>query len=302
MVATQSPVQKLETMNLRTLRTFLIATFALSWGVGMLLTIFPDQTESLLGPMGNTNPAFILIVYTPGIVGVLLVLRHYRIHGLGRFLRRFTLRRMSAPWWVLLALGVPAASYAGAAVVGRLGDSVSFSPWYTVVPALMTALFIGPLEELGWRGIALPLLQRRLAPLWAALILGVVVAVWHIPSFFMSGTDQSGWALGPFVLGLVAVSVILTAMFNASRGSLLVAFLFHAQLNGPWPDAQPWDMYLFALVAIVVVVVNRKTMLSRGAGVTAILVDEDEQVAPPGPTASTALDAGRRPRAGRSLS
>jgi uncharacterized protein len=129
-----------------------------------------------------------------------------------------------------------------------------------------------------------------------------VAAVWHIPSFFMSGTEQSGWALGPFVLGLVAVSVILTAMFNASRGSLLIAFLFHAQLNGPWPDAQPWDMYLFALAAIVVVVVNRKTMLSRGAGVTAILVDGDEQVTPRAPTASTSVGAGRRPRAGRSLS
>ena len=83
-------------------------------------------------------------------------------------------------------------------------------------------------------------MQRRLAPLWSALIIGVVWAVsWHTPAFFLSGTKQSAWSFGPFFLGVVAISVILTAMFNSSRGSLLIAVLFHAQINGPaWPDAQ----------------------------------------------------------------
>lgn len=87
---------------------------------------------------------------------------------------------------------------------------------------------------------------------------------------------QSGWSLGPFLLGVVAISVILTAIFNASRGSLLVAVLFHAQMNGPaWPDAQPWDEYLFVVVAVVVVLVKRKTMLSRAAGSIAVLRAND---------------------------
>jgi CAAX protease family protein len=73
-------------MNLRTLRTFLISTFVVSWGIGMLLSAFPDRAEALFGPMGYTNAAFILIVYTPGIVAVVLVVRHYGIRGLGRFL------------------------------------------------------------------------------------------------------------------------------------------------------------------------------------------------------------------------
>jgi membrane protease YdiL (CAAX protease family) len=185
---------------------------------------------------------------------------------------------MSRVWWLVLLLGMPAVFYVGAAVKGTVGD-FPLTPWYSVFPALVPALLIGPIEELGWRGLALPLLQRRFAPLWAALILGVVVAVWHIPAFFMSGTMQSGWALGPFLLGVVAISVILTAMFNASRGSLLVAFVFHAQMNGPaWPDAQPWDEYLFVVVAIIVVVVNRKKMLSRDAGATAVVLDEEQPV------------------------
>jgi membrane protease YdiL (CAAX protease family) len=292
MVVTTAPVRSVNPMSLRTLRTFIIATFVLSWGAGVLLTVFPDQAEALFGPMGYTNPAFILIVYTPGIVAIVLVVRHYGIRGLGRFLRRLTLWRMSATWWLILVVGMPAVFYAGAAVKGTVGD-FPFTPWYAVLPALLPAFLIGPIEELGWRGIALPLLQRRFAPLWASLILGAVTAVWHIPAFFMGGTLQSGWELGPFLLGVVALSVILTAMFNASRGSLLIAVLFHAQMNGPaWPDAQPWDEYLFVVVAVVVVLVNRKTMLSRDAGATAVLIDGEEPV-----TSLRLVDDPQRPTA-----
>lgn len=267
-------------IRLRTLRVFFLATFMVSWGIGTLLAVFPDRAEALFGPMGYTNPAFILIVYTPGIVALVLVVRHYGIRGLGRFLRRLTLWRMPAGWWLLLAIGLPAVFYLGAAVKGTLTDPFPFAPWYAVLPAMLPALLIGPIEELGWRGIALPLLQRRLAPLGASLILGGVVAVWHTPAFFLSGTKQSGWSYWPFFVGVVAISVILTAMVNASRGSLLVAVLFHAQVNGPaWPDAQPWDMCLFVLVAVVVVLVNRKAMLSRSAGATVILIDDDTNAA-----------------------
>ena len=50
-------------------------------------------------------------------------------------------------------------------------------------------------------------------------------------------------------LGVLALSVIITPLFNAAQGSILMAALFHFQVNGPaWPDAQPWENYLFAVV------------------------------------------------------
>jgi hypothetical protein len=52
-----------------------------------------------------------------------------------------------------------------------------------------------------------------------------------------------------------------------------MAALFHFQVNGPaWPDAQPWENYLFALVAVIIVVLNRKAMLSRDGAVTDVLM------------------------------
>jgi len=262
----------------KSVRAFFVGTFVLSWSIGALLVAFPDQFETLSGPMGYTNPAFILLVYSPGFVGLFMVWRHYGTRGLASLIRRFTLWRMPGRWWALLLLGMPAVFYVGAAVTGNI-DDFPFDPWYGVLPALIPAFFIGPIEELGWRGVALPLLQRRFAPLWASLIVGGVAALWHTPAFLMSGTKQAAWSFGPFFLGVVAISVILTAMFNASEGSLLVAALFHATMNGPaWPDAQPWDMLGFVLVAAVVVWINRDHMLTRGTGATDVLMPGAELV------------------------
>lgn len=255
-------------------RSFFVLTFVLGWGAGILMTVFQEQVETVFGPIGYTNPAFILVVYSPAFAALYLVGRHYGVRGLRRFASRLTWWRMPAGWWALL-VAAPAVFYVAAAVDGAPGEPFPYATWQGVVGALALALVIGPVEELGWRGVALPLLQRRHTPLTSALILGSVWAVWHLPAFFLSGTKQSAWDLGPFVIGVIALAIIVTPMFNAAKGSLLVPVLFHFQMNGPlWPDAPPWDMYLFAVVALAVLVFNRRSMLSRDGAATTLVPAE----------------------------
>lgn len=258
-------------MTLGTLVPFFGLTFALTWGIAAIVIAFFERVEALFGELGPSNPLFILAVYAPGIVGVFLVWRHDGVAGLSGFFRRLSLWRMPAAWWVFLILGVPAIFYVGAAMKGTLGAPLGFSSWTDVLPALTAALLLGPIEEFGWRGIALPILQRRFAPLWAGLILGLVWAIWHIPAFLVSGTPQEDWAFVPYFGGVVLLSVIVTPMFNASRGSLLVAVLLHFQANNPlWPDAQPWDALVLAVVAVIVVVLNWRALTSRESAVTEV--------------------------------
>lgn len=262
-------------ISTKTLGPFLALSFGLTWGIVALVILFTEQMIAIFGEMGMTNPLFILAVYAPGLAGLFLVWWHYGLKGLGSFLRRLTLWRAPILWWLFLILGIPAIVYIGATVKGSIDDPFPFSPWYQVLPALALALFLGPIEEFGWRGLALPLLQRRFAPVWAGLILGIFWAVWHIPSFLMSGTPQSAWSFGPFFLGIVAISVILTPFFNASRGSLLIAVLYHFQMMNPiWPDAQPWDNLIYVAVAVIVVWLNRHKMFQREAGITEVLMTE----------------------------
>jgi len=112
------------------------------------------------------------------------------------------------------------------------------------------------------------------------LILGAIWALWHIPSFLMSGMPQSAWSAGPFFLGIIAISVILTPLFNTARGSLLIAVLYHFQMMNPiFPDAQPWDNYLFVIAAVIIVWLNRHKIFQRKDAVTDVLEPGEEKQA-----------------------
>jgi membrane protease YdiL (CAAX protease family) len=102
---------------------------------------------------------------------------------------------------------------------------------------ILTLLTGGPLfEEPGWRGFALPRLQDRYGPLVGTLILGLLWAVWHLPFYFIPGwADLNGGlslaSLSVFGLSALAIAIILTWVFDHTRGSLLLAMLVHASLN-----------------------------------------------------------------------
>lgn len=259
---------------------FLLITFGLAWGLLGMVLLIPEQLEAWLGPIRASHPLFVLAVYAPAIAAVSLVTWHAGAAGLRPFLSRLTLWRCSSGWYAFLLLGIPAVFFAGAALVGTpptaAFDGVGLG---ALLGALAFMLVLGPVEEVGWRGFALPLLQRHMAPVWAGLLLGLVWGLWHLPAFFVSGLPQSAWGFAPFFLGSVALSVIVTPLFNDSRGSILLAALFHFQLNNPlWPDAQPWDSYLFAVVALVVVWVHRERMFSREGAVTGVIPEREADV------------------------
>ena len=261
------------TMGVTTISPFLALTFGMTWGLALLVVLFTDQVVAIFGEIGYTNPLYILAVYSPALAAIFLVWRYYGIKGLGSYFLRLTLWRMPPGWWLFLVFGIPGLFYLSAAITGTITYPFSYDPWYTVLPALLIMLLLGPIEEFGWRGLALPLLQRRFTPLWSSLIIGSIWGVWHLPAFFIGGTPHSQWVFAEFFVGAIALSVIMTAMFNAARGSILTAALFHFQLNNPiWPDAQPWVTILFASAAVIVVLLNRRTMFTSKDAVTEVLM------------------------------
>ena len=220
-----------------------------------------------------TNPLFLVAVYAPGIAAFTLVARESGLGGLRRFIGRITLWRCPPGWYGFILLGIPLLMIGAALLKGTLSAYVfPFSSSSQVLSALGVALIVGPVEEFGWRGVMLPLLQQRFAPIYAGLIVGTVWGVWHIPAFLLSGTAQSSWSFLPYFVALLAVSVIMTALFNASRGSLLLAMLMHFQLNNPiFPDAQPFDAVTFALAALLVTWLYRKALFSQADAITTII-------------------------------
>lgn len=260
-------------MRNRDLIPFFAITFLIAWGILALYIFASDVMVRLFGSLTGEHPLFYLAVYAPAIAALTLALYRYGIDGIGRFLSRLLLWRASIHWYVMLLVVVPLVYYVSALL--KEGAYDTLFPFESV-QAYLLALFLmaikGPVEEIGWRGLALPMLQRRMAPMWAGVVVGAIWGIWHLPAFVLSGMPQSAWSFMPFFVGVIALSVIVTPLFNHSRGSILLPALFHLQLINPlWPDAQPYDTWVFALVAVVVVWLNRDVMFSRHGAITEVL-------------------------------
>jgi membrane protease YdiL (CAAX protease family) len=92
--------------------------------------------------------------------------------------------------------------------------------------------FNGTGEETGWRGFALPRLQTRMSPLFAALIIGLFWAPWHF--FLWRAVGSPVWTLPfwgeQFALHILS-SVFIVWICNRAHGSILVAGVTHAAAN-----------------------------------------------------------------------
>lgn len=260
---------------LRSFIPFLLISFGLAWGILGLYIFLPERMGTVFGKLTGNHPLFFMAVYAPAVAAFILVARSGGVAGLRRFLGRALLWRCGAAWYAFLIMGVPLIFISGSALRGNLfAEPFPFATFQELLVALALAAVKGPVEEFGWRGLALPLLQRRFAPVWAGLILGAIWGLWHLPAFLLSGTQQGEWSFTAFFFGCLAISVIATALFNGSGGSILLPAFFHFSLMNPiFPDAQPYDTCLLIVVAVLIVWWNRKDMLTMEGTVTEVIPD-----------------------------
>jgi membrane protease YdiL (CAAX protease family) len=251
---------------------FLGITFAITWGVIGTYILWPDAMTARFGEISGSHPFFFLATWAPAIAAFAVVLLWGRLSGLKAFLSRLKLWHCPAPWWAFILIVIPLVFMAGSLIKG--GPLLTPLPPGGVGPVLalmLMMLFLGPIEEFGWRGVAQPILQRYVAPFWAGALIGIVWGIWHLPAFYLSGVVFAEWSFLPFFIGNITLAILVTPIFNATRGSLLIPMLFHWQLINPfWPDAQPWDTWLLAVVAAVVVWWNRSTMFTRKGAMTEV--------------------------------
>lgn len=257
----------------RALIVFVLLTFAITWGLVGVYILSPEWASATFGDISGSHPFFFVATWGPAIAAVTVVLHAAGLAGLRAFLSRLFLWRGSPGWAAFVFAGIPLVFVAGSLLKG--GPVLAPIPPEGIgamVSVLFMMLFLGPIEELGWRGVAQPILQRYVAPVWAGAIIGTVWGIWHLPAFFLSGTVFGGWNFLPFLVGNITLAVLVTPLFNRAGGSLLWPMLFHWQLINPfWPDAQPLDTWILVAVAVIVVWWNRDTMFARDGAVTEVI-------------------------------
>jgi uncharacterized protein len=151
--------------------------------------------------------------------------------------------------WYVAAVLLPALFPAGALLIGlALGNpptpTMSLQVWLSMPLVLVAFLVPALLEEIGWRGYALPRLQLLLGPLPASIVLGIIWAGVHLPLWLLPDFGFGSQSVPLYIVQVTAISVVLAWIYNATGGSLLLTGLAHAAVNG-WP--MPWNAVLQAL-------------------------------------------------------
>ena len=119
-------------------------------------------------------------------------------------------------------------------------------------------------EELGWRGYALNELQKKMSPLMAALVIGVLWGFWHTQLWFFSG--YVGLELVQysvlFMIAVLGISVIITVFYNLNHNFILPIiihqpFNFFLALNqGDLLNILVYTATAYGLFALVLVAMN----------------------------------------------
>jgi uncharacterized protein len=111
----------------------------------------------------------------------------------------------------------------------RFGDAA----WYLMLAATVFSTVVGGQagEEIGWRGYALARLAARFGLARGSVLLGVIWASWHLPLFFIPGTDTNGQSFPVYLLAVTPLSVAVAWLYCRTNGSLLLTMLMHAAIN-----------------------------------------------------------------------
>jgi membrane protease YdiL (CAAX protease family) len=218
------------------LLSFFALSYAIAWTVWILIGILTPALLTTLSLVGAWAPTLSAVILTGVISGKA---------GIHELLRRGLHWRVGIQWYAIVLFSIALIGIAAIALHVSLGGTVPKSAFPARIPAnqlyvflpiiYLSNIFLGsPIaEEFGWRGFALPKLQARIGALSAALVIGVLWGLWHLPFFiFPEGAAVIGYIPFVWYLPLVtAWSVLFAWIFNNTKGSVLMMILFHAAIN-----------------------------------------------------------------------
>jgi membrane protease YdiL (CAAX protease family) len=213
---------------------------------------------------------------------------------LNRWWRRLRSWRASPAWYALAVL-VPLAVNLVIVLINHafgapLPTTTQLDHWPELpVIFAVNLVFIGIGEEAGWTAFAAPLLLRRHSLLGAWAILAGLRILWHLPLML---TGNSGWVMG--VVGNAAFQMVLLQLFHLSGGRWSLAAIWHATLNifgGSFftamvagADKARYGLLLtviYTLLAILAVILGRRTGKTRRNHTTDDAVDQAEVMTAP---------------------
>ena len=220
---------------MRSLFQFVLLTYIVSWSLWIAAdAILRWDVSHRSGLLAISGLLYVLGVFAPGLVAVTLTARGDGRAATLALLRRTVRWAVGARWYVFAA-GYFVAIELAVALAHRTATGAwpafTQTPWSGMLVAIVFSTPVQAGEEIGWRGYALPRLSTRVGLPFASAIVGIIWACWHLPFFFMPGTDKSGQSFPAYALGVTAISIAMAWLYWHTKGSLLLTMLMHAAVN-----------------------------------------------------------------------
>lgn len=194
------------------MRTYVIGW--MSWGMLILLTDthvipFSSPLAVILFAVGGYSPT----------IAALSVLEKRNPKSIATFI--FNGNHKAVPYVFLFCLLLASTDYL---------SSRQFQPnmaLYLFPVYWLEMMFVGGFEELGWRGVMQPTLEKSMPFPLSVLLTGSTWAVWHLPLWFVAGSGQSAIPFYVFAVSCVVLSFALAAIREITR-SVIYCCIFHA--------------------------------------------------------------------------
>lgn len=193
--------------------TFFLIAYGFSWGSYFLLS------GPVLFPFGAIISALIVASITRGIEGLKDLFSRclkWRV-GVRWYLAAFLIPVFIALIIVFLniLLGAPSPT------------SEQLALWYNIFLFFPMVMIDAPLwEDSGWRGFAVPIFPANRSRFLNTLILGLLLAGWHLPI----ALRESSLTV-PYLLATVASAFVTNWVYFRARESALIAILYHTSAN-----------------------------------------------------------------------
>jgi CAAX protease family protein len=222
----------------------LFTFFGLAIGLTWIFMITDALGSHALIPFRLNVQLLILMGYMPTIVAVLVTGLTQGKDGIKALFRKLLIVRVGWRWYAVTIFGFAGIAITAVELNNLFGNGAKLPILSAKLPHLSGPQLILPIvamfvviglvngEELAWRGFALPRLQAKYNALQSSLILGVIWTIFHLPLFFtVTGSAQADMSFVSFMIATVSLSVLFTWVYNNTRGSVLLAYLFHASQN-----------------------------------------------------------------------
>jgi membrane protease YdiL (CAAX protease family) len=274
----------------RSVVAFFLLAFGISWAVWIPAAL---GSHGLIPAQFSFAPSPLLGTFGPFIAALIATAIFDGRAGFGSLFKRFLVWRVNILWYLFVLLWPAIFSLIKTGVAVLIGAAVpdfSQPPFVSLYPipaevkdvvpfiAFLPFVFLQQMllgssmgEEPGWRGYALPRLQDGRSSLVASLVLGFLWGIWHLPNWLMKGNPVQQNFLGWEILGLMATTVLFTWVFNNTKGSLLLALLFHTSIaiTGLFLASAEIPSWLgvalnWAAVAVVVTLFGAKRLSRKG--------------------------------------